>query len=114
MSAYAPCMSVSLSTSVRRPGVVESVISWAVWALVGLIAVLLAFAAIFPVGFSGAAPGQADEAATLAGWATLTLATVVLAPIGMAIGHWRHWHIWYWPVLCSAAAATTLVLLQAL
>ncbi|OLP02574.1 hypothetical protein BVU76_10200 [Mycolicibacterium porcinum] len=107
-------MSASSPTSVRRPGVVESVMSWAVWALVGLIALLLAFAAIFPVGFSGAAPGQADEAATVAGWAVLTLATVVLAPIGMAIGHWRHWHIWYWPVLCGAAAATTMVLLQTL
>lgn len=93
---------------------VESVISWAVWALVGLIAVLLAFAAIFPVGFSGAVLEQADEAATVAGWAMLTLATVVVAPIGMVIGHWRHWHIWYWPVLCSAAAATTLVLQRAL
>ncbi|OFB45681.1 hypothetical protein BA059_01430 [Mycolicibacterium sp. (ex Dasyatis americana)] len=98
----------------RRPGVVESLISWAAWAMTGLIAVLLAFATIFPVGFSGAYPEQADDAATLAGWAVLTLALVVLAPIGMAIGHWRHWHIWYWPVLCSAAAVTTLVLLQAL
>ncbi|OCB55669.1 hypothetical protein A5722_16640 [Mycobacterium vulneris] len=105
---------MSSPTSFRRPGVVESVMSWAVWALVGLIAVLLSFAAVFPVGLSGAAPGQADEAATVAGWAVLTLVTVVLAPIGMAIGHWRHWHIWYWPVLCGAAAATTMVLLQAL
>ncbi|MFV8175730.1 hypothetical protein [Mycolicibacterium peregrinum] len=107
-------MSVLSRTSVRRPGVVESVISWAVWAFVGLIAVLLAFAAIFPVGFSGAIPGQADDAATMAGWAVLTVVLVVLAPIGMAIGHWRHWHIWYWPVLCAASAGTTLVLLQAL
>ncbi|MBN3507877.1 hypothetical protein JYB55_03385 [Mycolicibacterium septicum] len=108
-------MSASSTTSVRRrPSVVESVISWAVWALVGLIAVLLAFAAIFPLGFSGVSPDQADDAATVAGWAVLTLALVVLAPIGMAIGHWRHWHIWYWPVLCAASAGTALVLLQAL
>ncbi|OBG89757.1 hypothetical protein A5699_12900 [Mycobacterium sp. E802] len=108
-------MSTSSTTSMRRrPGVVESVISWALWAFAGLIAVLLAFAAIFPVGFSGAYPDQADDAATVAGWAALTVAVVVLAPIGMAIGHWRRWHIWYWPVLCAASAATTLVLLQAL
>ena len=108
-------MSASSPASVgRRPGVAESVISWAAWAVVGLIAVLLAFAAIFPLGFSGAFPEQADEAATMAGWAVLTLATVVMAPIGRAIGHWRHWHIWYWPVLCTAAAGTTFVLLQAL
>ncbi|QZH58895.1 hypothetical protein K1X22_21985 [Mycolicibacterium farcinogenes] len=107
-------MSVSSPASVRRPGVVESVMSWAVWALVGLIALLLAFAAIFPVGFSGAVPDQAGEAATVAGWAMLTVASVVLAPIGMAIGHWRHWHIWYWPALCGAAAVTTMVLLQGL
>lgn len=88
-------------------------ISWATWAVVGLIAVVLAFAAIFPLGFSGAFPEQADEAGSIAGWAVLTLATVVVAPIGMAIGHWRHWHIWYWPVLCSAAAGTTFALLQA-
>ena len=107
-------MSVLSRTSVRRPGVVESVISWAVWAFVGLIAVLLAFAAIFPVGFSGAIPGQADDAATMAGWAVLTVALVVLAPIGMAIGHWRRWHIWYWPALCSAVAARAFFLLQGL
>ena len=93
---------------------VESVISWAVWAVNGLAAVLLTFAAIFPLGFSGAYPDQADEAGTLFVWVVLTWATVVLAPIGMAIGHWRHWHIWYWPVLCAASAGTTLVLLQAL
>ncbi|MBP2452827.1 hypothetical protein [Mycolicibacterium lutetiense] len=107
-------MSASAPTSARgRPGVVESVISWATWAVVGLIAVVLAFAAIFPLGFSGAFPEQADEAGSIAGWAVLTLATVVVAPIGMAIGHWRHWHIWYWPVLCSAVAGTTFALLQA-
>ncbi|WP_135453964.1 hypothetical protein [Mycobacterium sp. DL99] len=108
MSALSP------TSARRRPGVVESVISWVAWAVVGLIAVLLAFAALFPMGFSGAFPEQADEVGTLVGWAALTLAMVVLAPIGMAIGHWRRWHIWYWPVLCSVAAAVTFVLLQAL
>ncbi|WP_301120366.1 hypothetical protein [Mycolicibacterium fortuitum] len=108
-------MSASLPTSVRRrPGVVESVISWAVWLVSGLAAVLLTFAAIFPLGFSGAYPDQADEAGTLFVWVVLTWATVVLAPIGMAIGHWRRWHIWYWPALCSAVAARAFFLLQGL
>ncbi|MEW2480510.1 hypothetical protein AB0876_13050 [Mycobacterium sp. NPDC049093] len=108
-------MSASSPASVRRrPGVVESVISWAVWAANGLAAVLLTFAAIFPLGFSGAFPDQADEAGNLFVWVVLTWATVVLAPIGMAVGHWRHWHIWFWPVLCTAAAARTFALLQGL
>ncbi|WP_166904424.1 hypothetical protein [Mycobacterium sp. DL440] len=108
-------MSASSPASVRRrPGVAESVISWAAWAVVGLLAMLLAFAAIFPLGFSGAFPEQADDAGTVAGWAVLTLALVVLAPIGMAIGHWRHWHIWYWPVLCGAVAGITFASFQAL
>ncbi|BBX26053.1 hypothetical protein GCM10009632_30360 [Mycolicibacterium alvei] len=89
-------------------------ISWAAWAVVGLLVLLLVYASIIPLGFSGASPEQADAAGTLVGWLVLTLAIVVLAPIGMAIGHWRRWHIWYWPVLCSAAAAVTFVVLRAL
>ncbi|WKG06048.1 hypothetical protein [Mycolicibacterium sp. HK-90] len=98
----------------RRPGVVESVISWMAWALVGLVAVLLAFTAIFPMGFGGAFPERADEIGTLVISVVLTLVTVVVAPIGMAIGHWRRWHIWYWPALCGVAAGMTFASLQAL
>lgn len=100
--------------TVRRPGVVESVFSWIAWLLVSAAALIIGFASIFPLSFSGAYPDQADAAANVFGWALLTLFACLCAPVIMGLGHWRHWHIWYWPMLCGAALAWTSFLLHSL
>lgn len=98
----------------RRPGLVESLLSWTAWLLVSAAALITGFASIFPVGFSGAYPDQAEAAGTVFGWALLTLLACLIAPVVMGIGHWRHWHIWCWPAVCAAALAWTLYLLHSL
>lgn len=97
-----------------RPGTAETVVSWLLWVLASATAGVVAFASIFPLAFSGAVPEQADAAAAVFVWSLLTVMTCISAPIAMGIGHWRHWHIWYWPVLCAAVLARTLFLLQSL
>ncbi len=97
-----------------RPGTAETVVSWLLWMLASATAGIVAFTSIFPLAFSGAVPEQADAAAAVFVWSLLTVMTCISAPIAMGIGHWRHWHIWYWPVLCAAVLARTLFLLQSL
>ncbi|MGV0584743.1 hypothetical protein ABQE45_13435 [Mycobacteroides chelonae] len=96
----------------QRPGTAESVVSWLLWVLATAAAGVVAFASIFPLAFSGAAPEQADAAAAVFVWSLLTLFTCMAAPIAMGIGHWRHWHIWYWPALCVSVLVRTLFLLH--
>ncbi|WP_286141900.1 MULTISPECIES: hypothetical protein [unclassified Mycobacterium] len=98
----------------RGAGPVETVVSWLLWVLVSIAGCIAAFATIFPVGFGGAFPEQADEAGKVFVWSLLTVLMCMVAPVAMGIGHWRHWHIWYWPALCVAALARTLFLLQSL
>ncbi|NGX09326.1 hypothetical protein [Mycobacteroides franklinii] len=95
-----------------RPGTAEAVVSWLLWVLASATAGIVAFASIFPLAFSGAVPEQADAAAAVFVWSLLTVVTCMAAPVAMGIGHWRHWHIWYWPVLCAAVLARTLFLLH--
>lgn len=95
-----------------RPGTAEAVVSWLLWALVSATACVVAFASIFPLAFRGAVPEQADAAAAVFVWSLLTVFACVAAPIAMGIGHWRHWHIWYWPTLCVSVLVRTLLLLH--
>lgn len=96
----------------RKPGTAETVVSWLLWVLVSATAGVVAFASIFPLVFSGAAPEQADAAAAVFVWALFTVCACVAAPIVMGVGHWRHWHIWYWPTLCALVLVRTLFLLH--
>ncbi|MBA0045664.1 hypothetical protein [Mycobacterium sp. NPDC050853] len=105
---------MTTAPELRRPGTAEAVVSWLLWVLVSATACVVAFAAIFPVGFSGAFPEQADDAGKVFVWSLLTVLTCMVAPVAMGIGHWRRWHIWYWPALCTASLAWTLFLFQSL
>ncbi len=88
--AYVAAMSVSSPAAVRRrPCVVESVISWALWALTGFVAVLLAFAAVFPVGLGGAFPERADDLGTLVVIGMPSGKACVVARIAVAPPPWR-------------------------
>ncbi|WP_078288309.1 hypothetical protein [Mycobacterium sp. D16R24] len=98
----------------RRPGIAEAVVSWLLWVLASITACVVAFAAIFPVGFGGAFPEQADDAGKVFVWSLLTVLMCMVSPVAMGIGHWRQCHIWYWPALCVAALARTLYLVQSL
>lgn len=98
----------------RKPGWLETVACWGLWLVFTAVTLVAAFAAIFPLGFSGAFPEQSGEAGGLFAWALLTVIACAITPIAMGIGHWRHWHIWYWPLLCAAVLARTLFLLYTL
>lgn len=97
----------------RRPGRAETAFSWIGWVASTLVAAALGVAALVPISFSGAFPDRAEAAGDVVAWEALTLALCLVSPLLMGLGHWRRRHIWYWPVLCAAAALGTIVALRA-